>query len=259
MILIDYLGELASVVITVMSGLKLGDFVLDARRVLYLPSIKALVCSGLHEALRVPIAAGLRGVLERVDEVFEEYTPEHFIVLGTLNPATAASSEAVLRGVSRRWGKRAKIQFVVQDPDNDARELAEALGCEVYNELVWDRYRFVEKEDRNNLELQLLTIVGGPYYGVRVGNRPFGGMKLPVFLKGLGRLTLPSMDENSPMISVFQPSLERCDVFAVGHQRVLPLGKVGDLKPFKGIVRGLPISKAALGAKKRAPKAPLTD
>ncbi|MBI3558285.1 MAG: hypothetical protein HY074_18615 [Deltaproteobacteria bacterium] len=242
-----------------MSGLRLGDLILDSRRLAYIPSLRAVVCAGLPEALQVGIAGGLRGVLERVDGALAEYNPEFLVVLGSMNSASPTALGSAFAGMSRRWGKHAKLMFVATTPDPDARATAEALGGEVHHELVWGHYRFVEAEDLGNLEVQLLTISGSPHYAVKVGNRPFGGMKLPVFLKGLGRLTLPSMAPNASLSSVFQPALDRFDIFAVGHQRVLPLGKVRDIKPLKGIARGLPISKATLGARRRAPKAPLAD
>lgn len=242
-----------------MSGLKLGDLILDPRRVLYIPSLRAVVCTGLQEGLQVSIADGLRGVIERVDATLAEYKPEFFVVLGSLSSSSGVSYESALAGMARRWGRKTRIQLVSRDPDAEVRAMAEALGCEVHNELVWGKYRFVESEEPHALELQLLTISGSPHYSIRVGNRPFGGMKLAVFLKGLGRLNLPSMNPQEAGASVFKQGLDRCDVFAVGHQRVLPMGKVGDLKPFKGIGRGLPISKATLGARRRGPKGPLAD
>src|SRR5581483_11294336 len=115
-----------------------------------------------------------------------------------------------------------------------AQLLAEAQGCEIHRELVWDRYRFVEFEeklpDKQPLELHLTTITGASresaHYAIRVGRNPFSGMKLAVFLKGIGSLILPSLDPGAAAISVFQSALQRYDVFAVGYARVLPLGKV---------------------------------
>lgn len=234
-----------------MSGLKLGDLILDPRRVVYIPSLRALVCAGLQDALGVGIAGGLRGVIEKIDSALVEYKPESFVVLGSLVSKSSSVFESALTGMSRRWGKKVKLQLVSTKPDGDARALAEALGCEVHNELVWERYRFVEAHDDHGVELQLMTVAGHPNYCVKVGSRPFGGMKLAVFLKGFGRLTLPSTDPSASVTSVFKGGLERCDVFAVGHQRVLPMGKVGALKPHQGIVRGVPLAKSTLGTRRR--------
>lgn len=235
-----------------MGGLKLGDLILDPRRVVYIPSLKAVVCAGLHEALSIGIADGLRGVLERVDAVLEEYAPESLIIVGHF------TEQSALTGITRRWGKRAKIHLIANDPSVEARGLAEALGCEVHHELIWGRYRFVEAEDSNAFEAQLTTMLGKPNYSVKVGN-PLGGMKLPVFLKGIGKIYLPSLDPSTSGTSVFSENVGRFDVFAVGHQRMLPMGKVADLKSAKEIVRGLPVAKATLGARKRTPKEPSAD
>lgn len=241
-----------------MSGLRLGDLVLDPRRAIFVSSLRALVCADLHSALRIGIAGGLRGILKRVDGLIADYNPEFFVILGPLAAPSIASLESALCGMARRWGKRTKLQLVASEPDNDVRAMAETLGCEVHNELIWGRYRFVEKETQK-VELKLMTILGEPRYAIKVGSKPFGGMKLSVFLKGFGRLTIPSMDPNAAVSSVFHPGLERCDVFAAGYQRVLPLGKVADLKPYNGIGRGLPITKATLGAKRFTVKEPTAN
>lgn len=223
-----------------MGGLVLGDIILDARRVVYVRSLRAVVCADLHGALTVGIAGGLRGVLERVDAVLAEYHPENLIIIGPFDEKTP------LAGIARRWGRKAKIQLVAAKPDADARAIAEALDCEVHNELLWGRYRFVETVDESALELQAQTIAGGPHYSIRVGNRPFGGMKLVVFVKGLGKLILPSMSPEAPAASVFCPELERYDIFAAGYQRVLPMGKVADLKAQRGFVGTLPLDRSVL-------------
>ena len=235
-----------------MSGLKLGDIHLDPRRVVYMPSLRAVVCSGLPEALRVGIGEGLRRVVERVDGVLEDYKPESLIILSSLK------SETSITGIVRRWGKKTRIQFVANDADVDAQSLAEALRCEVHKELIWGNYRFVESELESNSELSLLTIIGSPHYMVRVGKGPMGGMKLCVFLKGQGKVLMPSSNPQAAGTSIFKKELERFDVFAIGHQRVLPMGKVADLKPFKGIVRGLPLGPSTFSGSRKAHKEPST-
>ncbi|MEW6058334.1 MAG: hypothetical protein AB1540_17165, partial [Bdellovibrionota bacterium] len=160
-----------------MSGLKLGDLIFDPRRVVYIPSLKAVVCSGLLDALKVSIVDGLRAVLERVDAVIEDHRPESLVILGSF------TQDSALRGLMRRWGKRTKIHLVADSIDSDARDLAETLGAEVHHELVWGQYRFVTQSSEQDAELQLFTVIGKPNYSVRVGRRPFGGMKLAVFLK----------------------------------------------------------------------------
>jgi hypothetical protein len=211
-----------------------------------------MVCSGLQEALGLGIADGLRGVLEEIDSAIAEYQPESLIVLGALEHGVG---ESALAGMSRRWGKNAKLQLVCSSPDVEARAFAEALGSEVHNELIWGRYRFRDHDEDGALDLKLISIVGQPNYSIKVGRGKLGdtftGMKLAVYLKGLGKLVLPSVSPKASSDVVFQAGLERCDVFAVGHQRVLPLGKVCDLKPLQGKIRSVPIIKTSLGARKR--------
>lgn len=234
-----------------MNGLQLGDLILDPRRVTFIPSLKAVVCSGLQQALAVGIRNGLRGVMERMDAVMGEYQPDSLIVLGPL--ANVSASAAVVR----RWGSRSRVLFITESPGREARAAVEALGCEVHQHLAWDRYRFSESETEMALDLKAMTITGargaesaaGAHYAVRVGSNPFGGIKLSVFLKGLGRLILPSLSPAAAALSLFQVPLQRHDVFAVGYARVLPLGKVADLK--KSVrLGGLPVTKATLGAKR---------
>lgn len=237
-----------------MSGLRLGDLVLDARRFIYIPSLRAVVCTGLHDALKLGISRGLRDILKKVDSTLADYKPDSFIILGSF------SEQSALTGMVRRWGKTTKLLLVARNPNAEAQGMAEALGCEVHQELVWENYRFVQVDGDLGMDLQLLTVAGEPNYAIRVGNGPFGatlgGMKLAVFLKGLRRLFLPSLGPDAPSAGIFRTELERYDAFAVGHQRILPLGKVADLKSFKGIGGSLPISKARVAGRKRSSKEP---
>jgi len=238
--------------------------ILDPRRAMHVSSLRALVCSGLVEGMQSGIASGLKGVIKRIDSLLEDYQPDFFIVLGAgssthSSPAAVAAKISAISCLSRRWSGSAKIQLVSRNLEPEVRAAAENAGCEVHGELVWGAYRFTDGNEESQLELQFMTVAGSPNYGVRTGIGPFGGRKLPAFLKGVGRITVPSCDPRALMTSVFKRRLERCDVFAVGHQRVLPLGKAGELKSLKGIARGLPISKATLAARKRAQAAPSAD
>lgn len=221
-----------------MSGLKLGDLILDPRRVVYIESLRAVVCSGLCDALGVGDASVLHGVVDRMDRVLQQFQPETLVMLGGLN------DEEAVRAVARFWGDRHRIHLICNEASSELGSLAEALGCEVHRELVWGRYRFLEVEKAESLELKLLTLAGAPHYVVRVGG--VKGMKLAVFLKGVGRLWLPSLNPECQGVSLFPrriKDLDRYDAFAVGHQRVLPMGKVRALKAFRGVIGALPIAK----------------
>ncbi len=241
-----------------MSGLKIGDITLDPRGIIYIPSIKALVCSGLKEALYVQSAKAVRALTDEIDLAIEKYKPEHLIVLGALN------DEKSLSAIAKKWGKTLKIQLVANQISKEAKAVCEALKLETHSELIWERYRFVEKfenppfvdsKDIQAIDFQFMTIAGGAHYFVRIGQAPydllglFSGEKLKVFLRGMGRLKLPSLNPADNETSVFMvtddPFFARYDVFALGHSRILPLGKVADAKKFVTL-NTLPVKKKAL-------------
>lgn len=245
-----------------MSGMKLGDLMLDPRGVVFIPSLRALVCSELKQALASKNSKYVREVGGRVDHAIRWYAPETVIVLGPME------DEAALSAIARRWGAAVRFVFVSAKPAPDARAVAEALKFEVHHELAWDKYRFLEKFDKppfldpnevQTLDFQFLAIAGGGSYFVRIGKVPFdplglfSGIKLNVFLKGLGRFKLPALDPGKTLTSVFaaddDPFFDRYDVFAMGHSRILPLGKVTDLRGHVSL-DALPIKKRVLRAER---------
>lgn len=243
-----------------MSGMKLGDLMLDPRGVVYIPSLRALVCSGLKQAVASKNPRYVREIGGRMDHVIRKHAPETVLVLGSME------DESGLSAIARRWGALARFVFVSARPAVDARAVAEALKFEVHHELAWDKYRFLEKfekppfldpNDVQALDFQFLTIAGDGAYFVRIGKVPFdplglfSGIKLNVFLKGLGRFKLPPLDPGKTLTSVFaaddDPFFDRYDVFAMGHSRILPLGKVTDLRGHVSL-DALPIKKRVLRA-----------
>lgn len=231
--------------------LKLGDIVFDSRRVIFLSSLQTVVCSGLSEALEFARSRrgfhknfhNLRSAIERFDCVLTDYEPQSVILLGPfLRPE-------IFLTIARRWGKNTKLHIVASNVLPEIRALAEKYGCEIHNELIWDKYRFVETEFTQNPQMPLITISGHPHYVIHVGKGYFGGFDLSVFLKGLGHLMLPSFHVAAATNTIFRDSLERYDVFAVGHSRVFPLGKVADIKIYRSTAGALPITKTALAGK----------
>lgn len=244
-----------------MSGLKIGDLVLDPRGLVFLPSQKVLVCFGLKQALSIKNSKIGKGVVERVDYAIKHHQPETLIILGPLE------DELGLALISKRFGSKVRIVLVAANPSKDACAVAEALKFEVHQELVWDRYRFIERfenpvfvdsDDMQALDFQFLTIAGGADYYVRIGKAAydplgiFTGEKLHVFLRGLGRLKIPSLDPDHGLTSVFSvaddPFFDRYDVFAMGHSRILPLGKVTEIKKI-ALLDTIPVTKKALSGK----------
>ena len=210
-----------------MSGIKIGDITFDSRRAVYVHSLNAIVCAGLHDALELRISQGLRKVVSDIDAILEEYQPESLIVIGAPSAAAGSiemlnSKRSALARVARRWGASSKLILISENINSHVRAGAEALGFEVHNDLVWGYYRFVEHDDAEALELQLLTVVGELDYHL-----PSHGC---VFLKGFGKLILPSVAPKIGRVSILQRKFDRYDVFALGERLVLPLGKVAVLR-----------------------------
>lgn len=241
-----------------MSGLKIGDITLDPRGLIYIPSIKAIVCSGLKDALYLQQAKTVRKITAEIDSAIERYMPENMIILGSLK------DEKSLSAIAKKWSKTLRILLISNQISKEAKAVCEALKMETHSELIWDRYRFVEKfenppfvdsSDIQAIDFQFMTIAGGSHYFVRIGQAPydllglFSGEKLRVFLRGMGRLKLPSLNPTDNETSIFMvsddPFFARYDVFALGHSRILPLGKVADAKKFVTL-NTLPVKKKAL-------------
>ena len=225
-----------------MNSLVLGDIVFDPRRVIFVKSLKALVCAGLRES------AQLSSIVESLIETLEHYKAESLIVTG------CSLSSTVLEALREIQKKGVRVSLVSQKNADQAVQNAEALGFEVHQELVWGKYRFVEVLEHGAVELYFVSAIGGSgedelSYSVRVGRSGLGGIYLPVFLKGLGQVMLPSVNPACKRASVFRKSLSRYDVFAVGHHRVFPLGKVADLREVRTLGQ-IPLSPRTLGSKR---------
>lgn len=235
-----YRGE----ILAIMSGLRIGDLKLDPRRVVMVNSLNTLVCSDLISALSVGIAGGLRIVVERLDQCLELYQPTDLVILGRF------SKDAPFSMVARRWGQRARIHLVSGEQDSVARARAESQGLEVHHELLLGAYRFAcgrTKSALGDLGFPVQNILGAPHFSIRLGPmRPFRGIGVPVFVKGQGSLHLPSFVPVHQSQSILSRNLkmDRHDVLAIGHHRVLPLGKVRELRQVKTLTHGVSLEKA---------------
>lgn len=233
-------------------GLSLGDLVLDARLVVYIKSLRALACLSLFEA----VEPGDYGALSQVLKAYEDYRPESLVVMGPVPDA------AGLMALKEHLPEGLKVHVVTDTRDEVLQALAEESGFEWHQELVWARYRFVERLETGAVELYFVSAIGGAgapvesprRYALKVGRPGFGGMKLPVFLKGMGQVILPSLNAKAKVNSIFSAKeLARYEVLAAGHSRVFPLGRVADLKPATTLGT-MPLAVSTLGKKSAKPK-----
>lgn len=222
-----------------MSGIKLGDYTLDCERVLYLHSLRACVVSDLGEA------AAQQSVedLQKKFEVWRErYQPEILIILGEMRSADFKLGSPV-RALLRAWTTtQTRLIWVCPQIPKDCIETLDSLHCEVHQELIWGRYRFGFDLEDATTDNGFLTITARPHFSVKFASRILSSRFLSVFLKGQGHIVLPSLGPKISRKSVLRSSLARYDVFAVGHQRVLPLGKVADLRARRRLWTGLKLS-----------------
>lgn len=224
------------------AGLLLGDIIFDPRRVIFVRSLRTIVCLGLKEC------HSLDKIFLDLSECQQLYKADTFILIGVqLNSVLLLRIQALAQSGVR-------IQIVAKHLTDIMIKEAEDLGFEVHSELVWGKYRFAEAIEIGTMELYFLSAIGGTDhsdsdFAVRVGRASLVGMKLPVFLKGLGHVILPQLDPHCKKRSVFRRSLARYDAFAVGHHRVFPLGKIADLKEVRSL-GSIPLSRSTLGSKR---------
>lgn len=223
-----------------MGTFALGDLSFDPRKVLFIHSLKTLVVSDLREALEFSKPAELTKMVESFDLAVEDFKPKSLVIIDSLK------SPVGIQGIVKKWGKNAEIHFVASNPSEEALLLAESLHCILHQEFAWNQYRFTGSSEATEVHLGMTAIVNNPLCGIRLGNGVLNSHMTPVFLRGLGQIILPSFMKNKIQHSVFKPSLklERYDVFAIGHKRVLPMGKVRDLKTKqRGWVKAVPVQK----------------
>lgn len=242
-----------------MSGIKLGDYTFDSRRVLYLASLKACVIGDFVEACggrsgrlspedRVHTIERLHAQFERWSEV---YRPEVLIIIGEVNEADFAA-DSPERTLTKLWASQgARLIFIATKPPRETVETLEKLGCEVHQSLIWGRYRFeCGEEDLVPVDSKFITVSAHPNYSIKFASGVLRSRSLGVFLKGFAHILVPSLSSNGDAKSVFRSSLARYDVFAVGHQRILPLGKVADLRARRGLLTGLKLTVSGVSRNK---------
>ena len=226
-------------------NVSIGDLVLDPRKFLYLKSLKVLICVGLFECF--DIASQVEKLLEAV----ELHKAESLILIGPIEDKQS------LMAFSEHFLDKIPVHIVSSTKNEDIIQTAESLAMEWHQELVWAKYRFVESLDLGTVEMYFVSAIGGfvseektQSFALKVGKTGFGGRKLPVFLKGLGQMILPSLNDESTASTVFSDQLSRYDLFAIGHTRVFPLGRVSELEPAQSFGK-IPYSVIHKGSRKK--------
>jgi hypothetical protein len=187
----------------------------------------------------------------------QQYGAESLVCIGPVDGVEA------LDDLRHELPAGVRVHVVTEARDELSRGMAERLGMDWHRELVWARYRFVERQDMDSMELYFVSSIGGgtdgasSTYALKVGRAGFGGMRLSTFLKGMGHLILPSMDDGARTVSVLRKSLSRYDVIAVGHSRVFPMGKISEIEPISSFGK-VPLKVSSLIKKSKNTATPDT-
>jgi hypothetical protein len=212
------------------NGLSLGDIVFDPARLLYVKSLRAIVCVGLLEFTEKKGVSARAAVVDAI----AQYEAESLIAIG---PVHGKASVAALK---QALPAAVRVHVVCSDADPDVMAYAEETDFEWHQELVWAKYRFAESLELGAIELYFVSAIGGAgdvgkptvQHTLKVGKAGFGGMSLPIFLKGLGQVVLPSLNPQAKTMSILKrPELARYDALAAGHKRVFPMGRINEIAP----------------------------
>ncbi len=223
-------------------------------------SLNAVVCSGLKES------PGFMQDVQALRQACVDYGAHTLVVIG------AEMSPLILDLLSSFLRKDIRVYLVMKSLTDELHHAVERRGIEAHHELAWGKYRFIENVNVNQMEQFFVASISGAgmhssSYCVRTGSESFTsaamgaavgaalsalphlpgvphqiGVVLPVFLKGQGHVILPNIHNTTKVRSIFHDRLSRYEVFASGHHRVLPLGRVNDLRKHQ-IFGQLPFSQ----------------
>jgi hypothetical protein len=212
-----------------LTALNLGDMVFDPRGFVFIKSLHAIAVVGLMEC---EDAVGACAVAR---DVVQLHQAESFICLGDI------SSRGHVSALKDALPPSVRIHLVSSKIEPTVRTYAEEEHIEVHQELVWAKYRFADALVPGTLELYFVSAIGGaPTKGrgrastasvIKFGRSGIGARALPVFLKGLGQVLLPSVNPKAKKVSALRKELARYDAFAAGHTRVFPMGRVAEIEP----------------------------
>ncbi len=232
-----------------LTALNLGDMVFDPRGYVFIKSLRAIAVVGFMECADAAAAA----VIAR--DVVVHFSAESFVAIGPVeNKAGIAALKQALPDLVR-------VHVVSDEIVEPIAIYADHEHVEVHRELVWAKYRFTQCLVLGTMELYFVSSIGGApstahslAHVIKFGRKGFGGRALPVFLKGLGQVMLPSVNPEAKKVSALRKELARYDVFAVGHTRVFPMGRVSEIEPAATFGK-VPLVVSTLAGKKAGKKA----
>lgn len=205
------------------------ELVLTAQRVIYIPSIDALVLSDMHvgksghfQKYGIPIAKNvLLNDLQRLQDCIEHFSPKKVIVVGDLFHAEYNSDLETFR----QWLQHfSTIEFILVRGNHDRlpNSLYQKLNLIVFNER-WQLsdLEFVHDTENHQFEEQKITFSGHIHPGVFLKGKGRQRIKLPCFVETNNEIILPAFSEFTGLNTKFER--ENAKYFAFTKDRIIEL------------------------------------
>ncbi len=205
------------------------ELVLTAQRVIYIPSIDALVLSDMHvgksghfQKYGIPIAKNvLLNDLRRLQNCIEHFFPKKVIVVGDLFHANYNSDLETFR----QWLQHfSTLEFVLVRGNHDRlpNSLYQKLNLIVFNERWQLRdLEFVHDTENHQFEEQKITFSGHIHPGVFLKGKGRQRIKLPCFVETNNEIILPAFSEFTGLNTKFER--ENAKYFAFTKDRIIEL------------------------------------
>lgn len=205
------------------------ELVLTAQRVIYIPSIDALVLSDMHvgksghfQKYGIPIAKNvLLNDLRRLQDCIEHFSPKKVIVVGDLFHANYNSDLETFR----QWLQHfSTLEFVLVRGNHDRlpNSLYQKLNLIVFNERWQLRdLEFVHDTENHQFEEQKITFSGHVHPGVFLKGKGRQRIKLPCFVETNHEIILPAFSEFTGLNTKFER--ENAKYFAFTKDRIIEL------------------------------------
>ena len=205
------------------------ELVLTAQRVIYIPSIDALVLSDMHvgksghfQKYGIPIAKNvLLNDLQRLTDCINHFSPKKVVVVGDLFHANYNSDLETFR----QWLQHfSTLEFVLVRGNHDRlpNSLYQKLNLIVFNER-WQLsdLEFVHDTENHQFEEQKITFSGHIHPGVFLKGKGRQRIKLPCFVETNNEIILPAFSEFTGLNTKFER--ENAKYFAFTKDRIIEL------------------------------------
>lgn len=205
------------------------ELVLTTQRVVYIPSVEALVLSDLHvgksghfQNYGIPIAKNvLLNDLQRLQNCIEHFYPQKVVVVGDLFHAGYNSDLETFH----QWLQQfSTVEFILVRGNHDRLPFAlyQKLNLIVFNE-KWQLgdLKFVHDTENHQFEEQKITFSGHIHPGVFLKGKGRQRIKLPCFVETDQEIILPAFSEFTGLNTKFER--ENAKFYGFTKDRIIEL------------------------------------